>query len=192
MHECYAMQILETKKTKPQNKGHKKYNNEAQGPCQKDTIRLSLLHPKLFRCSTIIGVLIHMRMITNSRIGIKDQNLYQFTNKHHRILCLRHKYFWFVCSLSSLQLVIVWTNVPRISTKMTNPCRLIMCLALRRVGSLRFRFMKINPNLPRRSHIYQFSLTHRGFDSLTHKGFGRRRYKVCRMGCRHSDAFYKT
>ena len=32
MHECYAMQILETKKTKkPKNKGHKEYSNEAQG-----------------------------------------------------------------------------------------------------------------------------------------------------------------
>ena len=35
MHECYAMQILETKKKtkKPKNKGHKEYSNEAQGPC---------------------------------------------------------------------------------------------------------------------------------------------------------------
>ena len=35
MHECYAMQILETKKTKtkkPKNNGHKEYSNEAQGP----------------------------------------------------------------------------------------------------------------------------------------------------------------
>ena len=112
---------------------------------------------KLFRCTSSIGVFIHMRMITNSRIGIKVQNLYQFTNKHYRILCLRHKYFWFVCSLSSLQLVTVWTNVPRLSTKMTNPCRLIMCLAFRRVGSLRFRLMKINPNLPRRCQFYRLA-----------------------------------
>ena len=36
MHECYAMQILETKtnkNTKPKNKGHKGKSNEAQGPC---------------------------------------------------------------------------------------------------------------------------------------------------------------
>ena len=118
---------------------------------------------------------------------------YQFTNKHHRILFLRHMYLWFVCSLSSLQLVTIWTNVPRLSTKMTNSSRLIMCLALRRVGRLRFRLMKINPNLPRRYHLYRFSLTHNGFDGLTHKGFRRRRrYKICRMGCRHRDAFYKT
>ena len=71
MHKCYAMQILETKKKKKKNNGHKEYSNEAQGPCQKDSIRLSLLHPKLFRCTTSIGVLIHMGMISNSKIGIK-------------------------------------------------------------------------------------------------------------------------
>ena len=27
--------------------GHKEQRDEAQGPCQKDSIRLSLLHPKL-------------------------------------------------------------------------------------------------------------------------------------------------
>ena len=72
MYECYAMQIVENKANKkPKNKGHKEYSNEAQGPCQKDSIRLSILHPKLFRCTSSIGVLIHMRMITNSRIRIK-------------------------------------------------------------------------------------------------------------------------
>ena len=69
MHECYAVQILETKKTN--NNGHKGYSNEAQRPCQKDSVRSSLLHPKTFRYPTSIGVLIHLRMITNSRIGIK-------------------------------------------------------------------------------------------------------------------------
>ena len=31
MYECYAMQILKTKKTrkKPKNNGHREYNNEA-------------------------------------------------------------------------------------------------------------------------------------------------------------------
>ena len=44
MHECYAMQVLETKKRKkkkekkPNNNGHKGQSNEAQGPCQKDSI----------------------------------------------------------------------------------------------------------------------------------------------------------
>ena len=44
MHECQAMQILETKKKKkkkkqkPKNNGHKGKNNEAQGLCQKDSI----------------------------------------------------------------------------------------------------------------------------------------------------------
>ena len=96
MHECYAMQILETKKTKEKktkSNGHKEQSNETQGPCQKDSIRLSLLRPKLFRCTSSIGVLIHLRMISNSRIGIKVQNLYQFTNEYYRILCLRHRYF---------------------------------------------------------------------------------------------------
>ena len=60
------------KKTKQQKvNGHKEYSDEAQGPCQKDSIRLSLLHPKLFRCTTSIGVLIYMGMISNSKIGIK-------------------------------------------------------------------------------------------------------------------------
>ena len=49
MHECNAMQILETKenkkaKKKKKKKGHKGFGDEAQGPCQKDSIRLSLLH----------------------------------------------------------------------------------------------------------------------------------------------------
>ena len=49
MHECYAMQILKAqKKTKQYEKnGHKEYWDETQGLCQKDSIRLSLLHPKL-------------------------------------------------------------------------------------------------------------------------------------------------
>ena len=57
-------------KPKPKNNGHKGYSNEAQGPCQKDSVSSSLLHPKPFRCTMSIGVLIHMGMITNSRIGI--------------------------------------------------------------------------------------------------------------------------
>ena len=85
MHECYAMQILENKKkTKNQRTMVTKNSNEVQGPCQKDLIRLSLLHPKLFRFTTNIGVLIHMEMISNSKIGIKVQSLYQFTNEYHK------------------------------------------------------------------------------------------------------------
>ena len=64
-------------------------SNEAQGPCQKDSVSLSLLHPKLFRYTTSIGVCIHIRVISNSKIGIKVEHLYQFTNKCYRILCLR-------------------------------------------------------------------------------------------------------
>ena len=34
MHECYAMQILKTKKIKRTKKnGHKELRDEAQGPC---------------------------------------------------------------------------------------------------------------------------------------------------------------
>ena len=37
-----------TKKPKQQKKnGHKDYRDEAQGPCQENSIRLSFLHPKL-------------------------------------------------------------------------------------------------------------------------------------------------
>ena len=151
MHECYAIKILVTTKhiKKPKNNGHKGKSNEAQGPCQKNSISSNLLHPKPFKCSTSIGVLIHIRVIFNSRIGIKVESLYQFTNKCYRILCLRHRQFWFVCSLSSLQLVTIWTNVSRISTKMTNPSRLIMHLVLRKGRLLRFRLFQINPNPPR-------------------------------------------
>ena len=120
MHVCYAMQILETttkkkkkqkkktknkkkkQKQKPKNNGHKGKSNETQGPCQKDSIRSTLLHPKPFRCTTSIGVCIHIRVISNFRIGIKVESLYQFTNKCYRILYLWHRHFWLVCSLSSL------------------------------------------------------------------------------------------
>ena len=123
-------------------------------------------------------------MVSNSRIGIKVQSFYQFTNKYHKILCLRHRYFWLICSLSSLQLETIWTNVPRLSTKMTNPCRSIVHLVLRKVRSLNFRLLKINPNLPRRSN---FGL----FDNLTHERL-RRRNKVCGMSLRNSDDIFKT
>ena len=75
MHECYVMQILKTTKKKKKNQqkknGHKKYWDKAQGLHQKELIRLSLLHPKYFRCNSCIGVIIHIRMMSNSRIDIK-------------------------------------------------------------------------------------------------------------------------
>ena len=58
----------------------------------------------------------------------------------------------------------------RLSTKVTNSCRLIICLTLRRVRSLKFRLMKINPNFPRRCNFYRFSLTHRRFDNPLTRG----------------------
>ena len=47
MHEYNAMQILETKENKKVKKknGHKGFWDEAQEPCQKNSIRLRLLHP---------------------------------------------------------------------------------------------------------------------------------------------------
>ena len=58
MHECNAMQILETKKknTKIKEQWSQRKSNEAQGPCQKDSVSLSLLHPKPFRYTMSIGV----------------------------------------------------------------------------------------------------------------------------------------
>ena len=129
----------------------------------KDHVSLSLLHSKLFRRTSSIGVYIHIRVISNSKIRIKVECLYQLTNKCYRILCLRHCHFWFVCSLSSLQLVTIRTNVSRLPTKMTHLSRLSMHLILRKGRLLKFRFFQINPNLPRWWNFY-------GFDNLTHKG----------------------
>ena len=83
------------KTQKPRNKEQwsQRKSNETQGPCQKDSISLSLLHPKLFRCTLSIGVFIQIRVISNSKIGIKVERLYQITNKCYRILCLRHYTF---------------------------------------------------------------------------------------------------
>ena len=103
-------QRKETQKLKNKEQWSQRKNNEAQGPCQKDSVSLSLLHPKLFRCTSSIGVCIHIRVISNSKIGIKVERLYQFTNKCYRILCLRYWHFWFVCSLGSLQLVTIRMN----------------------------------------------------------------------------------
>ena len=83
-----------------------------------------------------IGVCIHIRVISNSKIGIKVERLYQFTNKCYRILCLRHWHFWLICSFNSLQLVIVWTNVSRLPTKMTHQVGLPCTLSLERVDTL--------------------------------------------------------
>ena len=151
MHEYYTMKIVETKRKtqKPKNNDYKGQGKEAQGPCQKDSISSSLLHPKSFKCTASIKVHIHIKVISNSRIGIKVESVYQFTNKCYRILCLWHRHFWFVYSLSSLQLVTVWMNVSILPSKMTNPSRLTMHLVLRKGRLLRFRLFQINPNLPR-------------------------------------------
>ena len=154
MHECNAIQLLETKRKTQEPRIKEQWSqwksNEAQGLCQKDLVSLSLLYPKLFRCITSIEVCIHIRVIFNSKIGIKVEHLYQVTNKCYRILCLRHLHFWLVCSLSSLQLVTVWMNVSRLPTKMTHLSRLTMHLVLRKGRHLMFGFFQINHNLPRR------------------------------------------
>ena len=51
MHECNAIQLLETeeKSTKTKEQWSQRKSNKAQGPCQKDSVRLSLLHPKRFK-----------------------------------------------------------------------------------------------------------------------------------------------
>ena len=73
MHECYAMQILENKeKTKNQRAMvTKRIAMKHKDHVRKNLIRLSLLHPKPFRCTSSIKVLIHIRIPSNSRIGIK-------------------------------------------------------------------------------------------------------------------------
>ena len=50
MYECNAMQHLETEEQKPRIKEQwsPRKSNEAQGPCQKDSVSLRLLHPKIF------------------------------------------------------------------------------------------------------------------------------------------------
>ena len=100
-------QKRETQKPRIKEQWSQRKRNEAQGPCQKDSVSLSLLHPKLFRCTMIIGVCTHIRVISNYKIGIKVERLYQFTNKCYRILYMRHWHFWLICSLSSLQLVTI-------------------------------------------------------------------------------------
>ena len=67
--QCKSEKQKETKHQKKN--GHKEYWDEAQGPCQKDLIRLGLLHAKLLRCNSGIGVIIHIRMMCNSKISIK-------------------------------------------------------------------------------------------------------------------------
>ena len=90
-----------------------------------------------------LEVCIHIRVISNSKIEIKVKRFYQFTNKCYRILCLRHWHFWFVYSLSYLQLVTIRTNVSRLLTKMTHPNRLTMHLVLRKGRLLKGRLLYI-------------------------------------------------
>ena len=73
MHECNAIQLLETKRKTQEPRIKEQWSqrksNEAQGLCQKNSVRLSFLHP------TSIGVCIYIRVISNSKIGIKVEGL---------------------------------------------------------------------------------------------------------------------
>ena len=202
MHKCNAMQILETKKRNTKTKNQRtmvtKKSNEAQGPCQKDSVSLSLLHPKIFRCTTSIGVCIHIRVISNSKIGIKVERLYQFTNKCYRILYMRHWHFWLICSLSSLQLVTIGWMCLDFPQKWHTQAGLPCILSLERVDTLGLdSFRSILIFLDGETSMGLTTLLTGGFDSFTHnfthRRFRRRwRNKVCGMGSRHRDAFNKT
>ena len=51
IYECYADAIL-----KKNNFGHKRQKELTLGPCQTDSLRLSLLHPDIFRCKLRVGI----------------------------------------------------------------------------------------------------------------------------------------
>ena len=44
---------------------------------RRNSIRLSLLHQKCFRCNSSIEVIIHIRMMTDFKIGIKPLPTHQ-------------------------------------------------------------------------------------------------------------------
>ena len=72
MHECNAMQILKTKENKNIKKMvTKNFEMKHKDHVKKDLIGLSLLHPSTPRCNFGFGVTIHIRMMSNSNIGIK-------------------------------------------------------------------------------------------------------------------------
>ena len=78
MYECYANANL-----KKNNFGHRRQKELTQGPCQTNSLRLSLLHPDLFRYKLGVGISIRIDPNFNSSIGIKVKNLYQLMNKCH-------------------------------------------------------------------------------------------------------------
>ena len=133
MQECNA-------KKNPNEKhfGHKTLKELAQGPCQTDSLRLSLLHPHFHRCKLGIGVSRWIRLKLNSCIGIKVKNFYEFMNKCHRILCFWHRHFLFDCLLWSLQLKTIWACMPNSTTKMTKPLRFVLFLASKMIEILGF------------------------------------------------------
>ena len=118
--------------------------NIAWGPCQIDSVKLSLLHPQFLRCMPKVGVSRDMRFLINSSIGIKTKSLYQFMNKCHGILCSWHRHFLFGC----LQLETIWASIPSSTTKMIKLLRLVLFLTYRMSRFLRFCFTKIYLNSP--------------------------------------------
>ena len=75
--------------------GHNRLKELTQGPCQTDSLRLSLLHPDKLG----VGVSIRISPNLSSNIGINVKNLYQFMDKCHRILRFWHRHFLFECLL---------------------------------------------------------------------------------------------
>ena len=61
------------KNTEPKNNGYKGKSNEAQGPCQKDSISSSFLHPKPFRFTMSIGVLITQDFVKDNQLRSLDR-----------------------------------------------------------------------------------------------------------------------
>ena len=95
-----------------QNNLSKESRNEARGPCLTGSFMMNLLFPHLPRCKLEIGVLRQMRLMINSRIGIKAKCFYQLMNKCQWILCFWHKHFLFSCLLASMQLKAIWVRKP--------------------------------------------------------------------------------
>ena len=118
----------------------------AQGPCQTNLVKLSLLHPHFLRCKPKVGVSLHMRFLINFNIDIEAQILYQLMNKCHGILCFWHKRFLFCCLLSCLQLETIQVCLPSSTTEVTKPLRLMLFLIYRMSRFLGFCFTKIYPN----------------------------------------------
>ena len=154
MHECNAMQNLKKNNKKKIIFGHKGLRVKAQGPCQRDSPRLSLLCPHSFRCKLRVGVSRKIILMFNSNIGINVKSLYQFMNKCYTIMCFWHKHFLFSCFLRGFQLETIWVCMPSSSMKMTKPLRFMLFLTLSLIRILGFWLTKIYHNLPSSKNFF--------------------------------------